>query len=110
MVPLVPLLLTPGGSDADQDPDPACFFYVDPDPDPTCHFDVDLNPDPSYQVKAQNLEKSAHIGSNSILLACHLQIDADPDPAYHFDVDPDPDLQHCQKDIHLVLVQNLLKK
>ncbi len=64
--------------DADPDPDPICHFdadldpYPDPayhfdaDPDHCFHFDVDPDPDPSFQIKAQNLGKSAQIGSYSI--------------------------------------------
>jgi hypothetical protein len=66
------------------------------DPDPTFHIDADLNPDPSYQVKAQNLEKVSNF-----------DVDPDPDPTFLFDTDPDSQL--CQEDIHLVLVQDLLK-
>ncbi len=50
--------------DADTDPDPANYFDAYADPDPTFLFDED--PDPSYQIKDQNLEKSAQIGSYSI--------------------------------------------
>jgi len=39
-------------------------FEADPDPGPTFHFDA--NPDPSFKIKAQNLERSAQIGSYSI--------------------------------------------
>jgi hypothetical protein len=46
------------------DLDPACHFDADPDPDSSHHFDAD--PDPSFQIKAQNLEKSAQPGSYSI--------------------------------------------
>jgi hypothetical protein len=38
------------------------------DPDPNFHLDVD--PDPSFQIKAQNLEKSAQIGSYSKHFGC----------------------------------------
>ncbi len=50
--------------DADPNPDPACHFY--PDPDLTFHFDANADPDPSLQIKAQNLKKSAQIGSYSL--------------------------------------------
>jgi hypothetical protein len=39
----------PHNFDADQDPDPACYFDADADPD--------ADQDPSFQIKAQNLEK-----------------------------------------------------
>ncbi len=69
--------------------------------------DPDL--DPSFQIKAQNLEKSAQIGSYSIhfgLLSASwcgfgfYHFDEDPDRAHRFDADPtfrfdaDPDPQH----------------
>jgi hypothetical protein len=41
----------------DGDPDPACHF--DADADPSFHFDADPDPDSSFQIKAQNLTKSA---------------------------------------------------
>jgi hypothetical protein len=61
-------VLDPHHVDADPDPprhfaaDPACHF--DADLDPTFHFDAD--PNPSFQITAQNLKKSANIGSYSI--------------------------------------------
>jgi hypothetical protein len=66
--------------------------------------DPDL--DPSFQIKAQNHEKTEKGSSRLIfhtfwLVICKLSADmnpvpdchfyADPDPAYHFDVDPDAD-------------------
>ncbi len=42
---------------SDAVPDPASHFDADPDPGPTFHFDAD--PDPSFQIKAQNLKKTA---------------------------------------------------
>jgi hypothetical protein len=55
---------------ADPDPDPACHFDADPDLDPTFNFDVDQDQDPdsdpSFQIKAENLDQSAQIGSYSI--------------------------------------------
>ncbi len=60
--------MDPHHFDADADPDPACHF--DSDPDPTFYLDADMDPDlePSFHIKAQNLEKNAQIGSDSIHL------------------------------------------
>jgi hypothetical protein len=57
------------------------------------------------QIKAQTLEKSAHIGYIPYTLVCHLQIDADSDPypAYHFDADPDPDFYLMQIQIRIFI-------
>jgi hypothetical protein len=68
---------------------------ADPDPELNFHFDADPDPNRSFQIKAQNLEKSAQKVHIPYILACRLQIDedADPDPACHFDADPDPTFQ-----------------
>ncbi len=79
------------------------LLVTDADQYPTFRFDAD--PDPSFQVKAQNLGKSAQLGSIRI----RNQLDGDPDLAYHIDADadsdpeldptfqfdPDPDPPHC---------------
>ncbi len=63
---------------------------ADPDPELNFHFDADPDPNRSFQIKAQNLEKSAQKVHIPYISACHLQIDADADSAYHFDADADP--------------------
>jgi hypothetical protein len=50
----------------DEDPDPACDFHADVDLESTFHFDAVRDLDPSFHRKAQNLRKSAQIGSFSI--------------------------------------------
>ncbi len=74
------------------------------DPDPNFHDDADPDPDPdaSFQIKAQNLEKSSNwLIFHTYIVACHLQIDAnpDPDPAYHVDADADPELEEIQREV-----------